>query len=140
MSCRFECGNSVLNMGEICDDGNRVNADGCDDTCQLECGNGVVEGAEECDDGNAISGDGCSARCVDERPLLGEVCEVLPCRDDFECLGVAEADFIPVCTLQCFEDEDCVRAGFNEDVVCDLIGPQLIDTYCVPVRCLDGRC
>lgn len=30
------CGNSLLNQNEQCDDGNRVDGDGCDATCQLE--------------------------------------------------------------------------------------------------------
>src|SRR5262245_66239187 len=37
------------------------------------CGNGVVESGEVCDDGNAIDGDGCSADCAvrDTCPQLG---------------------------------------------------------------------
>lgn len=30
------------------------------------CGNGVVEGTEQCDDGNKINGDGCSMSCTNE--------------------------------------------------------------------------
>jgi cysteine-rich repeat protein len=30
------CGNSTINSGEVCDDGNLVNGDGCDDTCHTE--------------------------------------------------------------------------------------------------------
>ena len=30
------------------------------------CGNGFVEGGEACDDGNKINGDGCSAGCTIE--------------------------------------------------------------------------
>ena len=32
------CGNSVLDPGEQCDDGNSSNGDGCSDTCQVESG------------------------------------------------------------------------------------------------------
>ena len=85
-------------------------------------------------------GDGCDVLCELEPALIGAVCEQVPCRNGLECLGVAAADFEPVCTLQCDQIEDCWDAGFVEDVVCDLIGPQLIETYCVPVRCLDGQC
>jgi cysteine-rich repeat protein len=32
------CGNGVLDEGEQCDDGNRVNGDGCSAECEVECG------------------------------------------------------------------------------------------------------
>jgi cysteine-rich repeat protein len=49
----------------VCDDGNSVNGDGCDDNCTVSaCGNGVKAGTEICDDGNAVSGDGCDSNCT----------------------------------------------------------------------------
>ncbi len=64
------CGNSILEEGEQCDDGNTRNRDGCDRDCQDEggerCGDGDVTGDEECDDGNTIPGDGCDQRCRNE--------------------------------------------------------------------------
>ena len=69
------CGDGVLLRNvEQCDDGNRVDGDGCDKTCRIErgrrapsiCGNGVRELGEECDDGNKINDDGCSERCLSE--------------------------------------------------------------------------
>jgi cysteine-rich repeat protein len=63
------CGNSTVDPGEQCDDGNLISGDGCDDTCRTEkCGDGVVTGSEACDDGNTKSGDGCSATCALESP------------------------------------------------------------------------
>ena len=52
-------------MGEQCDDGNIIPADGCDQNCQVEpvCGNGAVENGEQCDDGNTAAGDGCNESC-----------------------------------------------------------------------------
>ncbi|MEL7451555.1 MAG: choice-of-anchor J domain-containing protein [Pseudomonadota bacterium] len=53
------CGNSILDAGEQCDDGNSVAGDGCSDTCQIEAGfectlpvppvteNGVTDGGFE---------------------------------------------------------------------------------------------
>ena len=63
------CGNSLIDAGEACDDGNANNSDGCNSHCALEvgepiCGNGILENDECCDDGNNMSGDGCSADCV----------------------------------------------------------------------------
>jgi cysteine-rich repeat protein len=63
------CGNSIVEMGEQCDDGNMTSGDGCSDTCQVEapltCGNGNVDFqmGEQCDDGNTVAGDGCSDTC-----------------------------------------------------------------------------
>nr|WP_246357755.1 lamin tail domain-containing protein [Pyxidicoccus fallax] len=64
------CGNTVLEQGEQCDDGNTTNGDGCEANCtptppaQAVCGNGRVEGTETCDDGNTADGDACPANCM----------------------------------------------------------------------------
>jgi cysteine-rich repeat protein len=58
------CGDGVLQAGEQCDDGNKVDGDGCDSNCTFPtCGNGIRTGAEQCDDGNTVAGDGCSPTC-----------------------------------------------------------------------------
>jgi cysteine-rich repeat protein len=65
------CGNSIVDSGEQCDDGNTVSGDGCSSNCKIEtCGNGTVDvgAGEQCDDGNTVSGDGCSASCMNETP------------------------------------------------------------------------
>lgn len=60
------CGNSVVEVGEECDDGNTADGDSCSATCRvtynapaISCGNGVVDTGEQCDDGNTTNGDGC---------------------------------------------------------------------------------
>jgi cysteine-rich repeat protein len=62
------CGNGILDEGEECDDGNRVDGDRCSSKCTLEpfCGDGVLDPGEGCDDGNDINGDGCSSKCTVE--------------------------------------------------------------------------
>eukprot|EP00347_Sterkiella_histriomuscorum_P013046 403366220 len=69
-------------IGNMCDDGNNYNGDGCDadcileygyvciggdlytpDVCSEECGDGYNIGLLACDDGNNLSGDGCSSTC-----------------------------------------------------------------------------
>lgn len=66
--CEFApnpCGDGVLHPGEVCDDGNSINGDGCDNNCTATaCGNGVMSAGEACDDGNANAFDGCSATCT----------------------------------------------------------------------------
>ncbi|MEO7326986.1 MAG: DUF4215 domain-containing protein [Minicystis sp.] len=72
------CGDGIIKIPEVCDDGNPNGGDGCSATCQVEanysctgtpsvcvlsCGNGIVDGADQCDDGNPNSGDGCSSTC-----------------------------------------------------------------------------
>jgi cysteine-rich repeat protein len=62
------CGNSIVETGEQCDDGNSVSGDGCENNCTLTpspvCGNSIVETGEQCDDGNSVSGDGCENNCT----------------------------------------------------------------------------
>ncbi len=76
-----ECGNGILEPGEICDDGKTKDGDGCsadclkqdpDFDCSAEgkpcvdtvvCGNGILEGDEECDDRNTDDMDGCAGDC-----------------------------------------------------------------------------
>jgi cysteine-rich repeat protein len=68
------CGNSIIESGESCDDGNTTALDGCSATCQTEtptCGNSIVEYLEQCDDGNVTALDGCSDTCQIETPVCG---------------------------------------------------------------------
>ena len=37
-ACLSNCGNSVLNQNEACDDGNILSGDGCSDQCAIELG------------------------------------------------------------------------------------------------------
>jgi cysteine-rich repeat protein len=58
--------------GEVCDDGNQRDGDGCSANCLSTevCGNGVTDFVkqEACDDGNLIDHDGCDSRCQPETP------------------------------------------------------------------------
>ena len=64
------CGNHIIDPGELCDDGNHIDGDGCSATClsREQCGDGALdlELGEECDDGNLESHDGCDSRCLVE--------------------------------------------------------------------------
>ena len=67
-SCMVEdpmCGDGTLDHGEQCDDGNKMDGDGCSAQCVIEfCGDGLINlPKEQCDDGNNKDGDGCSAKC-----------------------------------------------------------------------------
>ncbi|HZJ62923.1 MAG TPA: DUF4215 domain-containing protein [Kofleriaceae bacterium] len=65
IACRPTCGNGRMDPGEVCDDGNSINGDGCDNNCtRTACGNGVMTAGEGCDDGNQTNGDGCDNNCT----------------------------------------------------------------------------
>src|SRR5262245_15967612 len=53
-----KCGNGVIDTGEMCDDGNIMDGDGCSHDClSLEmCGNMVKDPGEDCDDGGTHDG------------------------------------------------------------------------------------
>ncbi len=96
------CGNGVIEKGEVCDDHNTSDGDGCNSTCtSIElgytcptegapcvsnkkddgvCGNGIIDGLERCDDSNTNGDDGCSADCMTIEP--GYECpeEGKPCK------------------------------------------------------------
>jgi cysteine-rich repeat protein len=107
-----QCGNGIVDRGEVCDDGNLKDGDGCSSDCQSDetCGNRIIDSAkgEVCDDGNHIDGDGCSADCKSDEKcgngvidrIKGEVC------DDG---GNVDGDGEPGhrCSHDCKSDETC---------------------------------
>ncbi len=63
------CGDGNVDPDEACDDGNRIDGDGCEGDCTPtppppNCGDGNVDPGEQCDDGNKVDGDGCQANCI----------------------------------------------------------------------------
>src|SRR5262245_33426165 len=58
------CGDGTVDLGEVCDDGNHLDGDGCRFDCLDPCGDGVLDPDEACDDGNQLDGDGCNADCT----------------------------------------------------------------------------
>jgi cysteine-rich repeat protein len=62
-----DCGDGIVQLTEVCDDGNIEDGDGCAANClsREQCGDGVLNSAagEVCDDGNTMAGDGCAADC-----------------------------------------------------------------------------
>lgn len=102
--CRIEeCGNCIQDVGEECDDGNRIDDDGCNNECkgigESQCGNGIREGDEECDDGGWCHNLALSCSIYDEEPCgvafytcsrSGGACfKQSDCDPDGECINVA---------------------------------------------------
>lgn len=76
-ACETVCGDGIYISGELCEDGDTADGDGCSSTCTVEsgwkcthnggysidtcstvCGDGLIKGSETCDDNNTSSGDG----------------------------------------------------------------------------------
>lgn len=106
--CELLCGNgqddTSANYAEACDDGGRVDGDGCNSMCQVEsgyvcpgfsscvpiCGDGTIIAPEQCDDNNPAAGDGCSSSCQIEAgytcPNVGQSC-IPDCGNGFDDAG-----------------------------------------------------
>jgi cysteine-rich repeat protein len=77
------CGDGTVDADEVCDDGNRLDGDGCNASCSSDesCGNGVLDIGEACDDSNQAAADGCSADCTSDETCgnsivdPGETCD-----------------------------------------------------------------
>lgn len=73
------CGNSVVDMGEECDDGNDIDGDGCDVDCTLSCTEDL-----HCADGDICNGDEtCDVptnACISGTPL--DCVDGIACTDD----------------------------------------------------------
>ncbi|MEX1369406.1 MAG: DUF4215 domain-containing protein [Nannocystaceae bacterium] len=128
------CGNGVVDPGEVCDDGNALDGDGCSATCQgATCGNGVVDAGEACDDGNTDDLDSCLDDCT--LPACGdgilqvgvEQCDDQNADDTDACLGGS-------CTLASCGD-GLLWAGVES---CD--DGNLDDTDSCPGSCLPATC
>ncbi|MBZ5715355.1 DUF4215 domain-containing protein [Nannocystis pusilla] len=68
-----QCGNSIVEVGEECDDGeNNLDTGACRGDCtRARCGDGSVQtDVEQCDDGNAVDNDGCTNACT--TPTCGD--------------------------------------------------------------------
>jgi cysteine-rich repeat protein len=84
------CGDSIVGVGEQCDDGNLSDGDGCDSLCQREplCGDGFIDSPEQCDDSNTAAGDGCDASCLSEPEFEIELNNTVATANVFEDIDV----------------------------------------------------
>lgn len=102
------CGDNFVDSlnGELCDDGNNENGDGCRDDCGgLEvCGDGFTDVNEGCDDGNVFSGDGCAGDCL----------SLEECGNEF--INVTDVFSLPADTIESLRFEYLVTGcGVNQE-------------------------
>jgi cysteine-rich repeat protein len=119
-------------VGELCDDGNTADDDGCSGDCQTDysCPNGVQDPGEECDTG------GDSETCnVD--------CTLAECGDSYHNSAAGEECDDGGNSVEC--DADCTLVscgdGYRNNLVeiCDDGGDSAIcDGDCTPAACPDG--
>ena len=78
------CGDGVLDPGERCDDGNKVNGDGCSAICEVE-----TTAAEDCAAVGDEDGDG-NADCADSDCAAEPACAATP--EDCAAAGDEDGD------------------------------------------------
>ena len=152
--CVGFCGDSVLDPGEVCDDGNRVDGDGCDNNCRLSntqsctennhCANALcVQGecipcisSEQCGSNQCDQGK-CVVACGNGLLDAGEQCDTgiqnsdgLPDRCRTSCRNPRCGDGVPDGNEQCddgntFSGDGCSAACQREAVA--TVGSQIID-------------
>lgn len=107
-----ECGNTILEEGEECDDGNTILGDACVSQCKLSiCGDGVVrEGFEPCDDGNQDNFDGCRNNCA--LPNCGD--GILDFGEECDDGNTDNGDDCPSLCLLAQCGDGFVHTGFEE--------------------------
>jgi len=117
------CGDAHPDPGEVCDDGNTKDGDGCSANCKSDesCGNGILDTAagEVCDDSNTKDGDHCSANCKSDESCGNKIVDTAvgeACDDG----NHADGDH---CSADCKSDERCgngitdIAAG----EICDMV-------------------
>ncbi len=135
------CGNTTIEAGEDCDDGNKESGDGCSSACLLEgssalyptpsfCSNGVLEVGEQCEAATP-GGDG----FIDAAQLAEIIGEADPDENGLmTSVLTAELDAqqgTATYGLQCgFTDEQSCSPGYGlSDAGCCYVRPELASSY-----------
>jgi cysteine-rich repeat protein len=133
-----ECGNSIVEADEDCDDGNTSQDDDCRNDCTFACGDGVVNAnaAEICDTGIAAGEVGaCPSSCDD-----GDACTT----GSIQGTG-CQAECVYGQIAVCLNDDLCCAMGCNETTDNDcaaMCGNSVIETgeVCDPPGSCPASC
>jgi cysteine-rich repeat protein len=126
------CGDGIYDRrkGELCDDGNAIDGDGCSGHCLVldRCGDGITDPGETCDDRNTVSGDGCNDRCrsdemclnsvVDPAEQCDEGMETATCNDDCALPRCGDGNFNPLFINPLTNLREVCDGGMNT-AICD---------------------
>ena len=125
------CGNGALEMGELCDDGNMTDGDGCDTNCTpTRCGNGIVTPPELCDDGNSDNLDGCENDCTpspcfkNSNLMIPGYCNTKKndCMQEFcvtaDSVPTTKFSGLPGNVIECTDDDTTCDVGAANDHTC----------------------
>lgn len=113
------CGDSSVEPGEVCDDGNTTSGDGCDETCQLEEFNCCSNPAVTCNSDSACElGDTC---CVGKCDTASNppACDALGelCKTDAECGAGGTCCTAPECGNGVREGGECCDRSSQNGVL-----------------------
>ncbi len=129
------CGNGIVDPGEVCDDGNIMDGDGCSHDCLSKeaCGNGIVDPGEACDDGNTFNGT-CpnGGTCNSNADCGGDKCAADKCSHDCKSLQVCGNDIVDF-------DEVCDDGG-TSDGKCPDGAPCNANADCGGAKCSPDGC
>jgi cysteine-rich repeat protein len=131
------CQNGIVDELEDCDDGNKINGDGCNETCILElCGDGIFNNfaIEECEDNNIANGDGCDNNCKVTRCGNGIASPGEECDDGND----SDTD---ACTSQCVLaicGDSFVQNGVEECDDTNIDNTDSCTNACLSAECGDG--
>jgi len=132
---QFFCGNGTIEIGEVCDDGNSNQTDGCANCALAICGDGFVRaGTEQCDDGNSDDTDGCTSTCTitvcgDGIKAVSEPCDDGNMVDTDDCRNGC---ILPIC------GDGVVRAGVENCDDGNQVDTDACRNNCTAAACGDG--
>lgn len=139
------CGNHSLDSGEVCDDGNTEDGDGCSSDCKTieegyrcdddgltcapkTCGDGFIDNGEDCDEGDAsvdygIHGD-CTDMCKAAHYCGDGLLDDIDIQNDEECDNgpnnvAADSTDYNACTIFCKRINFCGDGVVTDDEKCD---------------------
>eukprot|EP00163_Fabomonas_tropica_P005646 TRINITY_DN1525_c0_g1_i2.p1 TRINITY_DN1525_c0_g1~~TRINITY_DN1525_c0_g1_i2.p1 ORF type:complete len:3023 (-),score=588.09 TRINITY_DN1525_c0_g1_i2:123-9191(-) len=135
--CTPECGNGVIQTGEVCDDNNPNSGDGCSSTCQVEPGwtcSGAPSTCSNIDECAPTNPCGANADCTDLFGTPGHLCN---CQSGFEGNPYLGCTDIDDCSPNpCPANSVCADTGANSHS-CTCLPGYAPDTLPLPTVCTD---